>query len=329
MDAWVVGSGGLLGSALVRNPAPGDRFFDAPRVGWDSAAGSLARLRLSLEEFHAWRAPGRAWGIVWAAGSGVIASAPERLRSETAVVTQFAEAVAAAGAGVGAGDPGAFLLASSASIFGSGSQVFDERWEPRPLNAYGCTKLDQETAVASALRGVVPFAVARISTLYGPGQNLGKGQGLISSMCADALQRRAISIYVPLDTTRDYLYADDAAIQCRALLARTAASRAIGPTGDPTEPLLRVVASHRTTTIGELARLVQSVARRRPQMLQVHTATSALHSRHLALTSIDPAMREFPVTPLTVGLHAVYQGLLRAQMVARPVRVADATLAAE
>lgn len=300
MDVWVVGAGGLLGSAISRTPSPDSRYFAAGRVPWHSPAESGAALRRSLADFHRWRRPGHPWGIIWAAGSGVIASTPEKLASESAVLLDFATAVA------GRPEPGgAVFFASSASVFGgTGRDLFDERTAPAPLNAYARTKLTQELRLTTIFDGALPLAIGRISTLYGPGQNLAKGQGLISSMCSEALRRRTISIYVPLDTTRDYLYTQDAAVQVLALTERAAVEATA-------TAMMRVVASHRPTTVGELARMVQAVAHRRTPILQIRTSSTVLHARCLALTSTDPSMRSFRPTPLPVGIDAVYRDLLQ------------------
>ena len=53
--------------------------------------------------------------------------------------------------------------------------------------------------------------VARLSTLYGPGQSRGKPQGLIAHIARGVVRNQPVRIYVPLDTVRDYLAADDAA----------------------------------------------------------------------------------------------------------------------
>ena len=47
--------------------------------------------------------------------------------------------------------------------------------------------------------------VGRIANLYGPGQNLAKPQGLVSQLCLANLTGQPLSIYVSLDTLRDYL----------------------------------------------------------------------------------------------------------------------------
>jgi UDP-glucose 4-epimerase len=302
MDLWVIGAGGLLGSAMIRNAPPSVRVFPAPRVPWLSAVDRAQSLRASLVQFHRWRRPAQPWGIVWAAGAGVIASSPEQLATEGETLLNFAQQVAEARE-----DQGAFLFASSASVFGgSGALVANEETRPIPMNDYARAKLTQERALQGIFHGSTSLITARISTLYGPGQNAGKPQGLISAMCREALSRNTISVFVPIDTTRDYLYADDAARQCLHLLG-------VASTGQP-RAMTRVVASHRTNTIGEVARLVQAVTRRRTPILQVPSAAAVGHARSLALTSGDPVLRAFPTTPLPVGIHAVYRDLFERRL---------------
>jgi UDP-glucose 4-epimerase len=302
MDIWVIGARGLLGSALVRALPAQVRVFRADPVPWASPVDSSRALLSSLAEFRRWRRDDRPWGIVWAAGSGVIASPPEQLRLESRIMLDFAAEVASTPE-----EGGAYLFASSASVFGNSSGLAaDEATLPVPTNDYARAKLDQERSLTDLFGGSTSLLLARIGTLYGPGQNPRKPQGLISAMCRESVFRRTISIFVPIDTTRDYLYVDDAARQCLHLLGEAV--------GQPPQTRLRVVASHRTTTIGEVARLVQAVSHHRAPILQVPGAAAAGHARHLALTSQDPVLRAFPTTPLPVGIHAVYQDTLRQVM---------------
>jgi UDP-glucose 4-epimerase len=51
--------------------------------------------------------------------------------------------------------------------------------------------------------------IARISNAYGTEQKLDKKQGLISLLVKAALDSQEITIYVPMETKRDYIYAED------------------------------------------------------------------------------------------------------------------------
>ena len=308
MDVWVVGAGGLLGSSIAR-ATQGDvsvRLFDADPVPWSIPTDATHALGENLERFQRWRRSGVPWAIIWAAGAGVIASTPERLTAEGQVLLGFSQSVADSASG-----DGSFIFASSASVYGDhGNAICDESSSTFPRNAYARTKRDQEEALAQILGGRISLVQARLATLYGPGQDLSKGQGLVSTMCNEALSGRTVSIFVPLDTQRDYLFTADASAQVLSLAH--AASRMTS-----TRPEVRVLGSYRSVTIGEVARTVQIVSRQRTRLLQIQTPSSTLHVRRQLLTSRDPILRTSRKTSLLAGISAVYRDLLGNYITAR------------
>ena len=301
MDMWIVGAGGLLGSSIARaaSGAGSVRLFDADPVPWSVPTDSTHSLRLSLERFHSWRRSEAPWAIIWAAGAGVISSAAERLAEEGHVLLEFSQSVSDSASG-----GGSFVFASSASVYGDhGNAICDESSSTFPRNAYARTKRDQEEALAQILGGRISLVQARLATLYGPGQDLSKGQGLVSTMCHEALSGRTVSMFVPLDTQRDYLFTADASAQVLSLAH--AASR-----GPSTRPEVRVLGSYRSVTIGEVARTVQIVSRQRTRLLQIQTPSSSVHVRRQLLSTRDPILRTSRKTSLLAGISAVYRDLL-------------------
>jgi UDP-glucose 4-epimerase len=120
------------------------------------------------------------------------------------------------------------VLASSAGALHSMSQtsLIDASTPPNAWGAYGNHKLEQEALLEACARRTGIYAVAaRITNVYGPGQSLAKAQGLITRLCITAATRTITSIFVPLDTQRDFVYADDAATQ---LLELAGAARVPG-----------------------------------------------------------------------------------------------------
>ena len=88
-----------------------------------------------------------------------------------------------------------------------------------------------------ARRTGVPTMIGRITNVYGPGQNLGKAQGLISQLGKAYLLRQPISLYVSLDTTRDYIFVDDCA---RMIIAAVDDLRG---TRDPGTAVVKIIGS--------------------------------------------------------------------------------------
>lgn len=289
--AWIIGQGGLLGSAVARTAA-GRPLFDAAPIPWGTPR-ALPVLEAELDRFLSGLEEGQRWGLVWAAGAGVIASSAADLDREMDVFRAFLRTLAHRPE---AGRGGVFLSSSASVYAGARGAPFDETVTPVPLNAYARTKLAQEEAAATILAGRVPLAVGRYSTLYGPGQKLSKPQGLVSQLCLQAALRRPISIFVPMDTTRDYLYVDDAARLAWAeleLLERTGTSRT------------RILASERGTTIAELVRVVQQVSRVKVRVVQRLGATGSGHVRDLRLRSCLPGT-PLTIEPLQTGVQQVH-----------------------
>ena len=103
--------------------------------------------------------------------------------------------------------------------------------------------------------------IGRIANLYGPGQNMAKAQGLISQICRAHLSGQPLSIYVSLDTLRDYLFAPDAAALIKGGLDRLAV--AADEAGKPCV-ITKIVASQRPITIGAVLGEMRRLFKRAP-----------------------------------------------------------------
>ena len=283
--AWVVGAGGLLGSHVLR-VAESDsslRCFAAPggRLPWgDEArldAAFTAGARAFLRSAPAERCEG--WAVLWCAGAGVVASPAEALEADRRAFERFLTALGEALDATGAGLEGRLVLASSAGGVWGGSteRPITESTPPRPLSAYGEMHLARERALAAfvARRPGVRAVVVRLSNLYGPGQRFDKPQGLISHVSRSVLLRRPVHLYVPLDTLRDYLFAEDAG---PALLA--ALDAATGGT-----PGLRLVASEEPTSIAQVLAVFHHVTRRRVAVVSGLHSAAPLQPAHLTFRS--------------------------------------------
>lgn len=252
--AWVVGGGGLVGRHVSHSLALGGyEIFQAP-VRWGDESRSVDDLLEGMTRFVRAR-EGREWLLAWCAGAGVVATPDEDLAVELRV---FARAMSALVDGARLHDQGVLVLASSAGGLYAGSRhpPFTEESEPRPLVAYGRTKLAMEEIVralapASGLRVVL----ARLANVYGPGQSLTKPQGLMSQLCLSHATGRALPVFVSTDTIRDYVYAADVGAMFRALDLRVREE----PRGTV---VVKVIASGRPVTVGHLVSEARRVLHR-------------------------------------------------------------------
>jgi UDP-glucose 4-epimerase len=254
--------------------------------------------------------------VVWCAGAGVTGSSAESFETEHGLL------VAALDGLRGRPDQaarGVFFLASSAGgvYAGAGASPYDEFSTPKPLAAYGWAKLRAERTVTDWARGGTPVVIGRIANLYGPGQNLDKPQGLVSQLCAAYLERRPASIWVSLDTLRDYLYAPDCAQMVLDCLDRARSERAArdvtgsaGPRDEEPFVVTKILATQRAITIGAVIAELRRIFRRRPSIVLGASPVSALQSRDLSLRSrVWPEIDRRTLTTFPAGVSATLEDL--------------------
>jgi UDP-glucose 4-epimerase len=290
--AWVIGATGLLGSAVCRRLVTQGRELRTTEVPWEDPPAAVDALLRAAEQLP------EGWEAYWCAGAGVVGSSQAELDAEIAVLEGFLTRWDPRPAGNG------FFLASSAGgvYAGASGPPFTEHTEPAPISAYGRAKLrSEEIATEFAVRTSTALLVGRLANLYGPGQNLDKPQGLVSQLCLAQLTRQPLSVYVPLDTMRDYLFVDDAAAMAVASLG------AVTKSG---RRALKVFASERSTTVGAVLVDLHRVTRRRPPVVLGVSPRSRHQVRDIRLRSVAwPRTRALARTPMVSGIAATLASL--------------------
>lgn len=300
MILWVIGSGGLFGSAVVRAAeAAGCEVFASKPLPWAHPTTTEHLLKSEAQRFIQQLPIGAQWAIVWAAGRATTASGETEASAEMATFQRSITTLHDQVAGV---PHGRFLLASSAGgiYAGSSNPPFGFETPEAPLGVYGRLKQDQEILTAETFSNSLNVVIARLANLYGAGQNLGKLQGLISKLALASITKETLTMFVPQDTLRDYIFVNDA-----ALLALHWLSIA-------DEPLrARVLASGNATSLGFIISAMKSIARRNiPIAFGLHPSAS-LHARDLRLIpDEDEWTLRMSRTSLPVGMKAVYLDVL-------------------
>ena len=246
---WIIGRG-LLGEAVAR--ARSDTPFSVP-VDWRDAERAKQTLSSAVSDFLA---PSGVHEIYWCAGKGVTSTPRERLQEEVEVFESFLTAL---GRACAASDAVVVLFLSSSvggAYGGATGGPFTESSPTAPASAYGEAKLDMER-LASAYGAVHGWrtVIGRLTNLYGPGQDLSKGQGLISTLVNSAITLQPATIYVSLDTLRDYIYEDDAAAVISASAAR---ARVLGAG----ETVTKIIGTGRAVSVGAIIGELRRLRRR-------------------------------------------------------------------
>lgn len=296
--AWVIGSGGLLGSALRTCLAgQGDALYThGVSLCWSDRAILAAQLEAAVTAFAAGIEPSDRWEIYWAAGIGTMATPPEALVPETEAIEILLRLLGANSRLAYA--PGAIGFASSAGAIYAGAtdDIITERTPAAPTTPYARAKLQQEALVEAFVDGHanVSALLGRISTLYGAGQGLGKKQGLLTHIARSLVRNKPIQIYVPFDTIRDYIHAADAAARLVFALRGLPAARRL---------VVKIIASENPTTIAEIISTFRRVARRAPLVVTSASRQAALYTRRIQFRSLESTQApDLPATSLGIGV---------------------------
>ncbi|WP_130175995.1 NAD(P)-dependent oxidoreductase [Cryobacterium sp. SO1] len=310
---WVIGARGLLGSATAAaiTRRTGWELLGTDPLPWAddealSAAAAATATRL-LDTAATERAN---WAVLWMAGNAVTSTPPEAISRELSQLKLVLDAVGGAAAYQGTSSSGAVFYASSAGgvYGGSAHPPFDEHSTPVPISGYGRFKLDAEASLFDFSRATgVSVLAGRIANLYGPGQKLGKMQGLISHLAKAQFSPKPASIFVPLETMRDYIFVRDCAelvVDCVARL--TAVTEATGRT-----EAIKNLASGQAVTISNLLGQIRSLAKGRPNVMLGYSAEASMQGLDLRITStVWPDLDRRQLTSLPAGIKATMDDVL-------------------
>ena len=270
---WVIGSGGLLGGALITELTQSEDTLFEPltKFNWSNPRVANEQIKQAAREFST-QAAQSPWTIYWAAGTGNMHSTEQALAEETHFLETLVSSIlhdTSLNLNVGT-----FVFASSAGAIYAGAQeeVITEATVPTPINAYGRTKLQQESLVNQLNKNGQGASVlsCRISTLYGFKSKNGKQQGLIAQIVRKILTNQVVHIYVPLETMRDYITAKDAAKQM--INAALTLRKTLGIH-------IKIIASGISTSIAQILAILKQISKRNLRVITQADEKSAQYQR--------------------------------------------------
>lgn len=308
--SWVVGRGGLLGRSV--EPALGaDSALWQPRrsFSWGDEKRSMLEIHDAARDFAS-TVGNHPWRVAWCAGSGFVGTPLSALEGEKSALSALLDSLADAPQLKAAN--GSFFLASSAGgvYAGADAAPYSEDSPVVPLSEYGRTKLEQEHIAARwSNQTSVPLLIGRLTNLYGPDQDLAKGQGLINQVCLRIIARRPLRLYVPIDTMRDYLYARDAGRLVADALRKL---RLESLRGKPPLVVTKILASHQPATIATVLAQFKWITKRPVSVTFATSSDSRFQVRDLRVRSTTwTELDRRPFTPLSEGMRAVLERTLQ------------------
>ena len=299
---WVIGSGGFLGSALVRqSKSMGMSSFQHLSIPWNDATQRPHALSMLTQEFAEY-ARGGDPVIIWAAGQGGVAASENLENSEYNSFSEFCTALNVVPELCGST---VVVCSSAGGVYGgSSSPPFSVTTPPRAINTYGDEKLRIEQLAESRLAVKHRLRIARITNLYGAWP--GKRQGLVNRLCTAAVIREPLQIYVTLDTVRDYIDVADAA---SILLNEVADSDSIRAETGTSEKF--IIGSGKATSVGEVISTVTEVSRRKIPISFAESEYRELQPKDLRVVPTWE-QKGLPMSPveLAVGVKRLIDSLV-------------------
>jgi UDP-glucose 4-epimerase len=134
--------------------------------------------------------------------------------------------------------------------FSSGGTVYGipqhipvaESHPTNPISSYGITKLAMEKYMAMyCSMSNIDYRLLRPSNVYGPGQQLHLGQGVIGVLSARALRGEALEVWGTGKAARDYLYISDLVNATMALITYTGQQRVFNVSSGKSNSVLEII----------------------------------------------------------------------------------------
>lgn len=296
--SWVIGSGGLLGTFLVKRLLRSETTVFVPnrKIQWKNDATLRSTIQAAAADFfHSVQEAGGNWSIYWAAGNGTMSSYQDDLEVERIAFEVLVNQIIRYSH---LPQTGSIFFASSAGALYAGviDETIDETTPIKPINDYGFEKIRQEELLYQVAGSNCRVLIGRISTLYGPGQQKQKSQGLISLIARSILRNQPVHIFVPLDTMRDYLFVEDAAADIVDCMEKFHHDRF----------LIKIFAAERSTTVAEIISTFRRIFRRKPRIITCRHVTTSMYQKKIHYRSRYRNEQDgSPKTSLLIGISKI------------------------
>jgi UDP-glucose 4-epimerase len=279
------------------------------RIDWSDPESSLNDLGVGLKRWLN-DPDAERFELYWSAGVTVVSSNAEQSLAEEVVFARFLDLLRPALARCSQ-RVSIFLASSAGGVYAGGRNApFCESSVPVPVTNYGRAKLSMEQRLSACVTDNVTVLVGRISNLYGPAQRIEKAQGFISHLCKSMVTREPMSVYVPLDTMRDFIHADDAAHVIVAGMQLLSSEE--HPHGSA---VVKNICSGRSTTLGHILHEARLAFKRQPAIVVAPTWRAEGQVLDLRISSeVWPELDRLPRRSLLVGLAQTRANMERQMM---------------
>ena len=299
-NCLVFGKNGLIGNSIVDSLKRSNQtVFSNSRIDWGNKEIVAEQIRDSVSGFFD-TTNDENWVIFWFAGKGGFSVPQEQFDFDEGNFRCLLETVEEH-----LKHPGLVVLSSSAgALYSSNSDLrFDETSSIDPNSSYGKMKMRQEEALSAfSSRTGCPSLVTRISTVYGPGSDFKNGYGLINHLCLADITRTPLEVFVPLETSRNYIYSADAG----EMVVRFALSYRNGEN----KMQIRNVVAPSSASIAEIVSTCSKIFKRKVVFSnRIDNRQISYNTRFDIISLYCDEIEPIYWTPISVGISQVRQSL--------------------
>lgn len=190
-------------------------------------------------------------------------------------------------------------ISSAGTVYGSSDQPLNENSLPRPFSPYGITKVNIEHFLSYFERRLnLKSDIFRVSNVYGFGQNISKGLGIINIFLEQILTNGQVRVFGNGSAVRNYVFIDDVS----QILARSVHS-------GTDESRLFNLASNEHSSVNELLNIIRNITNMEFEVQYAESRDSDNTCIKLCNQKLLAAYPDFQFTSLPEGIASTFKML--------------------
>lgn len=188
------------------------------------------------------------------------------------------------------------FISSAGTIYGPNEHKVAEDSFKNPFSPHGITKLTMEYFLNYfKVRNNMNFDIYRVSNVYGEGQDINKGIGIINTFLENIVKHGRLQIFGNGENVRNYLYVRDfAELLSLSLFA------------DPAKSEIYNMSSDDTLSINELVGVIRKITNEEFEVIYTGARQSDNSAIYLDNSKILKAFPEFRLTDIETGIRNTY-----------------------
>jgi UDP-glucose 4-epimerase len=180
-----------------------------------------------------------------------------------------------------------YFLSSGGCVYTDKRTPFNEKSESNGINEYGRLKVEMEKLLQNHNLNTV---ILRLGNIYGGGQPIGRGQGVIAEWCNKVRNNNKVPVYGSLENFRDYIHLDDVNVAIKLMVTDT-----------PIHGIYNL-SSGLPSTLGNLISIFREVVDEKIEFVYSNNRTTDRNGYYLSIDKLQSSIDWTPQVSLKEGI---------------------------